>query len=34
VVPAALPPGPFETIGDDEMTGRRQLVLTAILPET
>ncbi len=33
-LPAALPPGPFETIRDDEVTGTRELVLTAILPET
>jgi FtsP/CotA-like multicopper oxidase with cupredoxin domain len=33
-LPSALPPGPFETIRDDEITGTRQLVLTAILPET
>lgn len=33
-LPAALPPEPFETIRDDEITGTRQLVFTAILPET
>ena len=33
-LPAALPPGPLATIRDDEITGTRQLVFTAILPET
>jgi FtsP/CotA-like multicopper oxidase with cupredoxin domain len=33
-LPAALPPGPLETIRDDEVTGTRELVFTAILPET
>jgi FtsP/CotA-like multicopper oxidase with cupredoxin domain len=33
-LPAALPPGPLEVIRDDEVTGTRELVFTAILPET
>lgn len=33
-LPAGLPAGPLDSIRDDEVTGTRQLVLTAILPET
>ena len=32
-LPSTLPPGPFDPIRDDEITGTRQLVFTAILPE-
>jgi FtsP/CotA-like multicopper oxidase with cupredoxin domain len=32
-LPAALPPPPLPTIGDDEITGRRQLTFSAISPE-
>jgi FtsP/CotA-like multicopper oxidase with cupredoxin domain len=33
-LPAALPPPPFEDVRDDELTGSRTLVFSAILPET
>lgn len=32
-LPGSLPPGPLEPIRDSELTGKRQLVFSAILPE-